>query len=305
MPTGRSTYTGPPPREDDYQASVHFGFWLDDLGLVSPPAGSRPVESVVFGTAGEGGRDLEAYVYRRVDASERRPGIVFVHGGGWAVGSRGFHFRHARELAARGWVSANITYRLTGEAPWPACIEDVKCAVRWMRANADELGLDPDRIAVAGGSAGGHLAAMAALTPGCLEGAGGHDGVSSAVSAAVLWYPPVDLRASARSDPKARVAALLPGASDDDLLAASPVGHVRRGAPPMLTLTGDVDPVTPLDAIDEFHAALEAAGTTSELIVFEQRSHAFDFHPSDWELCFDHVCRFLHAHVGPALEPCG
>jgi acetyl esterase len=302
--TNRCTYAGAPPRQDDFDTAVRFGFLLDGVARLWPPAGSRPLETVVYGTAGTEGRDLTAYVHRRVDTSERRPGIVFVHGGGWAGGTPAFHLRHAREMAARGWVSANISYRLTPEAPWPACLEDVKCAIRWMRANADDLGLDPDRIAVAGGSAGGHLAAMAALTPGRLEGTGGHAAVSSEVSAAVLWYPPVDLVACSRFDPMARIPALVPGASEDELRVASPSGHVHEDAPPMLILTGDADPITPLGPVDAFHSALEAAGATSELVVFEQRGHAFDFHPADWAVCFGHMCRFLHARVGPALELC-
>ena len=174
-----------------------------------------------------------------------------------------------------------------------------------MRANADDLGLDPDRVVLAGGSAGGHLAAMAAFTPGRLEGSGGHAAESSAVSAAILWFPPADLRACARVDPFGRVSALLPDASEDDLLAASPIGNVSRDAPPVLTFTGDLDEVTPLGPIEELHRALDVAGVTNELVVFEQRAHAFDFHPADWAVCFDHMCRFLDAHVGPALERCG
>jgi acetyl esterase/lipase len=299
----RRTQTGPPPQAEDFENAVRFGFFVDYLArLWPPPAGACPMETVVYGTAGAGGRELTAQVYRRADASERRPGIVFVHGGGWSGGTPDFHLRHVRELAARGWVSATITYRLTPEAPWPACIEDVKCAVRWMRANADHLGVDPDRIVVAGGSAGGHLAAMAALTPGLLEGAGGHAVHSSAVAAAVLWFPPADLRACARADPFGRVAALLPDASDEDLLLASPIGHVSAAAPPILTFSGDLDVVTPLAPIEELHDELDAAGVTNELVVFEQRAHAFDFHPADWAVCFDHMCRFLDTHVAPALE---
>jgi len=254
-----------------------------------------------YGTAGADGRPLELWVQPRRDTSERRPGIVFVHGGGWAAFTPAIHARDVRQMASLGWVAATISYRLTGEAPWPAAIEDVKCAIRWMRASADELGLDPDRIVVAGGSAGGHLAAMAALTPGLLEGDGGHGDHSSAVQAAVLWYPAVDLRALARTEGLVgAIDALLPGGTEADQLAASPIAHVAGGAPPILTLTGDIDGLTPLDAIDAFHIQLDDAGVVNELVVFEGRGHGFDFHPGDWLVCHERLTDFLAGAIPPA-----
>jgi len=303
MVSRRSTHAGPPPPAEDMQTAALVASVFDGFVEPIPPAGARPAELVVYGTAGAGGRDLTGYLHRRADPTERRPGIVLVHGGGWAIGGPAIHRRHARELAARGWVTLNISYRLTHEAPWPACMEDVKCAIRWMRANADSIGLDPDCIVAAGGSAGGHLSAMAALTPGRLEGTGGHAEFSSAVSAAVLWYPAVELRGYEGSELSHRVEALLPGASDDELLAASPIGNVTADAPPMLMLTGDQDGATTLESIEKFHKALEAVGATTELVVFEQRGHAFDFHPADWIASFEYACRFLDEHVAPVPDP--
>jgi acetyl esterase/lipase len=202
-------------------------------------------------------------------------------------------------LAALGWVTANVTYRLVPEAPWPAALEDVKCAIRWMRANAAELGLDPERIAVCGGSAGGHLAAMAALTPGRLEGSGGNASTSSAVAAAVLFYPAVDLDSfRASDDAKAAIAGLAPNATPTELLEASPVGNVTPNAPPMLTLTGDADTATPEADIARFHCLLDSAGVPNELVVFEGRDHGFDFHPADWNASFERMAAFLERQLG-------
>jgi acetyl esterase/lipase len=196
-------------------------------------------------------------------------------------------------------VTANITYRLVAEAPWPAALEDVKCAIRWMRANAAELGLDPTRIAVCGGSAGGHLAAMAALTPGRLEGGGGNASTSSAVAAAALFYPAVDLDSfRASDDAKAAIAALVPNATPSELLAASPVGNVAPGAPPFLSLTGDADTATPEADIARFHALLDDAGVPNELVVFEGRDHGFDFNPYDWNDAFQRMAAFLEENLG-------
>lgn len=248
----------------------------------------RPRE--IYGTAG--GRDLHLDLYAL--PGERRPGMMFVHGGGWADGDPCMHIRNAAYLAARGYVTATIEYRLSAEVRWPAQIEDVKCAVRWMRANADAIGLDPDRLAIAGDSAGGHLAAMVALTPGRFEDAGGNQHVSSAVSAAVLWYPALDLRREAVVPGLDDLLLALFGADDDALRAeASPIVHVGAQCPPILTLTGADDPVCPPGPMIAFHRALDAAEVPNRLEVWDGLGHAFDFEPSGWQRSLDVLVPFL------------
>jgi acetyl esterase/lipase len=186
------------------------------------------------------------------------------------------------ELASRGYVTAAIEYRLTPDSVWPAQIEDVHAAAAWLRASADMLGLDPTRLVVAGGSAGGHLSAMAALDP------------ALALAGAVLWYPAVDLRAfDDLPEAKGMSDALMPGASRDELLAASPLSRVSPAAPPILSLTGDLDICTTVADITAFHEALDDAGVRNELVVFKGRDHGFDFHPTDWVVCLDRMVAFL------------
>jgi acetyl esterase len=254
--------------------------WLAPLRV---PAGATDLKRSVYN---DGGQQL--WAYGRADAADKRPGVVFVHGGGWGGGEPGYHLRHAHDLAARGYVTALVEYRLTAAGhTWPAALDDVLDAVAWLRANAEELGLDPDRLAIAGGSAGGHLAAMASLDR------------SARLAAAVLWYPAVDLRVfDAVPEFKPMTDALLPGATGDDLLAASPLAHVRADGPPTLTMTGDLDPCTTLSSIEEFHAALDAAGVDNRLVVFKGRDHGFDFHPADWQVCFDRMAAFLDGALG-------
>ena len=141
--------------------------------------------SVPFGSTGPGQRPLVLHLYRpaAVTAGSSRPAIVLVHGGAWTAGHPFIHIRRAALLAARGWVAATVTYRRAGEALWPAALDDVQAAVAWLRDRAEVLGVDPARIAVAGDSAGGHLAALTALDP------------ANQVAAAALWYPFTDLRA--------------------------------------------------------------------------------------------------------------
>src|SRR5690606_9232691 len=119
--------------------------------------------------------------------------------------------------------------------PWPAALEDAKCAVRWMRASAAVLGLDADRLVVAGDSAGGHLAAMIALTPGRFEGIGGHASQPSVVSGAFCWYPVTDLRLPGVVDsPLPELTAQFLGPHAGAVVAeASPISWVHPGAPPI------------------------------------------------------------------------
>lgn len=228
-------------------------------------------------------RRLDVYCFP--DGPSPRAGVLFVHGGSWAEGHRYAHIRRACLLARSGWVAATMSYRLSGEATWPAPLEDVTMAWAWMRANAGALGLDPGRLAVAGNSAGGQLAAMAALA-------------AEGPAAAVLWYPVVDLGASAGLRPAVR--ALL-GGRRRRLGPPSPVNHVRAGAPPVITFTGDADDLVPVESVVRFHRELSSAGVTNELHVYPGAGHAFDFHPDAWADSFDKARAFLERVLGP---PC-
>jgi acetyl esterase len=285
--TVRAVHAPPRPSAADLASASAIAMVVDWFTPMTAPAGARLVEPITY--ASPGGRDLALFLHRRADASERQPAIVFVHGGGWAGCGPGMHLAHAHHFAARGYVTANVHYRLSGEAPWPACIDDVQAAIRWVRDHAAELGCDPDRIAVAGGSAGGHLAAMAALL--------GADDAAASVQAAVLWYPAVDLRAFTGDDP-GPIDQLLPGADDAALLAASPMGVVTAAAPPVLTLTGSADDVTRLGDIEGLHERLAELGVRNELDVFEDGVHGFDYHPTDWQACVARIETFLGEVLG-------
>jgi acetyl esterase/lipase len=199
-----------------------------------------------------GARPLELDLYL---PQHKAPVVIFLHGGGWRLGSRhsaGPQFAGAEafeHLARAGIAVASADYRLTGEAVWPAQLHDAKAAVRWLRARADELGVDADRIAAWGESAGGHLAALLGLTGPPHDGDLGTTGVPSTVSAVVAWYPPTELGTVADpDDPASREAQLLgaPPARDPARTAdASPVSHVTPQAPPFLLLHGDADRMVP------------------------------------------------------------
>ncbi len=230
------------------------------------PGGTRVVLGVPY-AAIPGVRPLELDLYLPPETDGSVPVVVFLHGGGWRLGSRhvaGPMYRGAsptpfEKVAQAGIAVASVDYRLSGEATWPAQLHDAKAAVRWLRARAADLGVDPDRIAAWGESAGGHLAELLGLTEddAVLEGDVGIVGTSSRVSAVVSWYAPSDLTGFATdtgadpTDPATREAQLLgaPVPEVPELAAqASPVTHVSPDAPPFLLLHGARRPDRPVRA---------------------------------------------------------
>lgn len=288
------------PRDLELQPGHTVADALDWLTPPEPPTGMVWEPDVVYGTAGSGGRDLTLHLYRPRDVAQSRPAVVFIHGGGWAGGDPLLHVRHAAHLAAHGYTAATISYRLVDEARWPAALEDAKCAVRWVRANAAAIGVDDTRIAVCGGSAGGHLSAMTALTPGLFEGSGGNETVPSYVSAALLLYPMTDMRAPGGEFGIQDVVHNFLGGSTDALYAeSSPQSYVARSAPPIRTITGSEDPITPLPMIREFHRRLDEAGPPNDLLVYEGAGHMFDVLEQYAQRCMQDMLEFFDRHLKP------
>src|SRR3954451_7438253 len=165
-------------------------------GAGEAPADVQFTRDVVFGKGG--GEELKLNLARPADAARKRlPCVVFIHGGAWSAGDRAAHADDIRRLAALGYVAATGDYRLAPKHPFPAQVQDVKCAVRFLRAHAEPYGLDPDHIGAWGVSAGGHLALMLGVTQkeDGLEGDGGWPEQSSAVQAVIAFYPRTDLTA--------------------------------------------------------------------------------------------------------------
>ena len=206
----------------------------------------------------------------RTDTLRPLPAVIWIHGGGWREGRHtdGLAWWCCPALAATGFVAVSIEYRLSTEARFPAQVHDVKAAIRWVRANADRFGIDPDRIGLWGHSAGGHLAALAALTPDLpeLEGDLGPLGVSSRVHAVAPASAPTDftqLGVDWPPDALSAVSDLCGGVGPDRrglLRLGSPVHHVTPDAPPFLVIHGDADEVVPVTQGDRLVRALEKAG---------------------------------------------
>ena len=181
---------------------------------------------------------------------ELRPAIVIVHGGGWRAGTKqDFVYRSMMvTYALRGYVTVSVEYRLTQEAPFPACIEDVKCAVRWLRAHSEEYGIDPDRIGAFGHSAGAHLVMMLAMCPPSagLEGDGGWDDYSRMVNSVVGGSTPVEI-----------------GPQRGDMAKPEwwPIGYItEEKMPPILLIQGGSDPIVRPETVDNFVEKMKNSG---------------------------------------------
>jgi len=246
---------------------------------VTMPPGVELIEDVEFGSGG--GRALRMHILRPTDPPRRpMPVIVFVHGGWWRAGDRSSGVPSLVPLAEKGYLCAAVEYRLTGEAQWPAQIEDCKCGVRYLRAHADRWGIDPQRFGAWGRSAGGHLVAMLGSTAAVveLEGIGGWSEQSSAVQAVCDWFGMSDLTLLGHDAPDSPSARLLGGPVKDNLEAAnqaSPMTYVSDASAPHLIMHGTEDAQVPIGQSELLHAALQKAGVESMLRVYQGLGHEY------------------------------
>ena len=233
---------------------------------------------------------------------EKRPGIVIIHGGGWTGGDKGAkrEINIGSTLASHGYVCASINYALAtrGHPTWPTNLHDCKRAVRWLRENAEKYRIDPEHIGAIGGSAGGHLTAMLALT-GPEDGLDPADdpGLSCRVQAAVPMYP--HMAASMDRDH-----VMLPGTRSEvpDLYRrATPINYVTKDDPPMLILHGTADTTTPLSQSVRLATKLEEVGVEHQLVILQGAKHSFDLQFPQRDLR-GLVVGFFDKHLKPDPE---
>ena len=247
-----------------------------------PPAGNRPPppdigklraqKDIVFGKGGDMDMTLDVYQPPEGVASKRMA-IIHLFGGGFFAGNKGagYIINDAKALGNRGYTSVSANYRLQTQAKWPAQIHDVKAAIRWTRANAAKIGVDEDKIVVAGYSAGGMLSLLAAGTNGMpeFEGTVGTPGVSSKVNACIGVYP----LASAQI---ARGLFGEGGATPEAIAAASPTSYIGPNFAPTIFIHGEADTTVPVSSSIDFFTKLKAANVPTALTVIQGAAHAFD-----------------------------
>jgi acetyl esterase/lipase len=224
-----------------------------------PLEGVTVEKDVTFGKGGS--MDLRLDIYRPRPGTEKRAATLHVHGGGFTGGSKETLNERILPFAKHGYVAIAAQYRLLGQSPWPGMLEDVKAAIRWTRANAARLDIDPERIVLVGYSAGGYLALTAAGTPNRadMEGTGGHAGAGTQVEAAIAFYPVVD------SGPPPSV---------------PPTTFITGNSVPTLIFHGTADNTVPLASSQRLFQRLLDAKANAELHTFQGVDHVFDRDPT-------------------------
>jgi acetyl esterase/lipase len=279
--------TGPPLPTVPFSTAPAWGRWWRLTRAI--PLTTRDVEVIKdldYWGDGTSAHRLDVIRPRRpAPGPDGAPVMVYVHGGAWVMGDKREQGRPMMfELVARGWVCVTVNYRLSPTATWPDHIVDVKRALAWVRANIATYGGDPAFVALSGGSAGGHLCALAALTAGADEWQPGFEAADTSVQACVPFYGVMDLTGRHLGYPPHLRSLLeqaitkVSWAEDPDLFErASPTARVHAGAPPFFLLHGTNDSLVPVEVARTFVAALRSVSAApvayAELPLAQ---HAFD-----------------------------
>ena len=231
---------------------------------------------------------LDLYLPKNRRPGEKSPAVLLIHGGGWKEGDK----RQAREielgttLAENGYVAASLNYALRSAGKFPVNLQDCKNGIRYLRAHAAELDLDPNRLAVMGGSAGGHLALMVAYTGDdpTLAPSQPYPDISDKVSCVIDFYGITDIESRRRTDPDGKSGELrgvepevqtIFGTTPREWKKASPIGHLRRNLPPTLIVHGRKDTTVDRDQSQLLADELKKAGAEYELVWLNQAGHSF------------------------------
>jgi acetyl esterase/lipase len=265
---------------------VAFAELTDDVPA-SERGGIRRTRNVVF--ARVAGRELKLDVVAPADPAPdgvRRPALLQLHGGVWVAGDKREQGQPlVKAMAKLGWVCVNANYRLSPAATWPDHLVDVKRAIAWIREHADELGVDPSFVAVTGGSAGGHLASMAALTQNDPRYQPGFEDADTSVQACVPFYGVYDLTNRDGTMPRQLLDRILQpliikaflADEPERFAAASPLDQVRADAPPFLVVHGDHDTLAPVaDARRFVHDLAEVSTSPVLYLELHGAQHSFD-----------------------------
>lgn len=260
------------------------------------------LEDVVYGKGGD--VDLHLDLARPKNMTASAPCVVVIHGGAWRHGDKRMHANEIRSFAKQGYVSASLQYRFCPEHVFPAQVEDVKCAIRFLRAHADKYGIDPDRIGAVGFSAGAHLSMMlGAMDPADgLEGKGGWPDQSSKVQAVVSFFGPTELAADdipTQSIPL--VNALIGGPKEehaDAFEAASPLTYISEGDAPMLLFQGTEDVLVPYSQAIKMVTAMTEADVPGRVEFLIDAGHGW--RGPELDLTIEATNKFFRRYLHPS-----
>lgn len=302
----------PPDPNNTYDAARTYAKLVRNYPFIRiasavAPAKVRVVRGLTYVRYGKRCLKLDLYLPTGARLSAA-PVVVLVHGGGWNAGYRAEFAPLALRLAQRGYAAATISYRLAGEAPYPAAVDDARAAVRWVRGHAARYRIDPQRIVLAGGSAGAQIATLAGLTAGLdpIDPVAGTRAVSSAVQAIVNLDGTVDFttEASLRHDTDlgklpSPAAAWLGGRYSQNASVwhqASPIRYVRRGMPPILFIGSSQERFQ--SGRDEMTARMAARAAFARVVLLPDTPHSYWLFDPWLQPTVDAIVDFLDETVG-------
>ncbi|MEN8226722.1 MAG: alpha/beta hydrolase [Bacteroidota bacterium] len=233
---------------------------------------------------------LKLDIYKLKNLDEAAPLLIFIHGGGWSKGERSDYLPYLIDYAKKGYVTATVSYRLSGTAHFPAAVEDVQCAVRWIRAHSKEYMINPNRIALIGGSAGGHLSMMVAYAD---------EKTDSRVQAVVNLYGPTDLTTEyARNRGECEKFLGKTYQEAPHLYkAASPRTYISPDDPPTLIFHGTIDALVPVSQSDSLHIWLDQAGVPNEYHKLKGWPHTMDVSKKVNDYCQHYMDAFFEKYL--------
>lgn len=253
--------------------------------LAQEPKPGRPAAAtggldldVVYGKGD--GQDLHMDIAKPASGDGPFPVVVCIHGGAWRGGNKQRYHMLIKQLAQQGYVAVTVQYRLVPHARFPSQVEDVKCAVRYLRAHAAELKINPDRIGAMGESAGGHLSLMLATTDAKsgMEGGGGWADQSSRIQAEVNFFGPTDMTLPYPEGVQPLLTNFIGGTLQEkpnEHRAASPITYLTADDPPIITFHGTADNVVPYEQATVLDAACKKIGVPHELVTIQDGAHGF------------------------------
>ena len=268
---------------------VAYALGFIDLVETKPavPESIEVVKDIVYNEVDSISLKLDIYKLKNLKAAT--PVLIFIHGGGWSKGNKSDYLPYLIDYAKKGYVTVTVSYRLSGVAPFPAAVQDVKCAVQWIRAHSEEYMINPDKIAVIGGSAGGHLAMMLAYS----------DTSYSKVQAVVSIYGPTDLTTEYARNRGECLQFLGKSYQDspDLYLAASPRTYISRDDPPTLIFHGTIDSLVPVSQSDSLHKWLDLAGVPNEYHKLKGWPHTMDLSKNVNDYCQYYMDAFFKKYL--------
>ncbi len=292
-----------PPSGYWNETTMKIAYGLGTLKLIDRnpvvPDDLEAVENITYKTVDTVSLALDMYQKKEMGRYPK-PAMIFIHGGAWKGGKRSDYLPYLIDYARKGYVAITISYRLSRVAKFPAAVQDVNCAVKWVKAHADIYGIDPKRIVLIGGSAGGHLSMMV--------GYGGDDPMfeqdcpfeeDSSVKAIVNLYGPTDLttdEAKDRNEPISFIGSRYEE-KPDLYQKASPRFYITAAAPPTLIFHGTIDSVVPVSQSDSLAVWLEEAGVPHSYHRLKGWPHTMDLAVKVNEYCQHYIDAFLEEYL--------